>query len=35
MREYLFGTDGDTKWNSQHLSKKFKKQYTHYNFRYP
>ena len=31
MRQYFFGTDGDTEWNSQLLSKKLKKQYTHYN----
>ncbi|MBP3041693.1 NAD-dependent epimerase/dehydratase family protein [Bacillaceae bacterium Marseille-Q3522] len=31
MRQYFFGTDGDTKWNRQLLSEKYKKQYTHYN----
>ncbi|WHX98458.1 NAD-dependent epimerase/dehydratase family protein [Neobacillus sp. DY30] len=30
MRQYFFGIDGDTEWNSELLSKKFKKQYTHY-----
>ncbi|MFB3163528.1 NAD-dependent epimerase/dehydratase family protein [Neobacillus sp. 179-J 1A1 HS] len=30
MRQYFFGTDGDTAWNSQLLTKKLKNQYTHY-----
>jgi CDP-paratose 2-epimerase len=30
MRQYFFGIDGDTEWNSELLSKKLKKQYTHY-----
>jgi CDP-paratose 2-epimerase len=31
MRQCFFGADGDTNWNSQFLSNKFFKKYTHYN----
>ena len=31
MREYFFGKDASTMWNRDRLTKKYKKQYTHYN----
>lgn len=31
MREYFFGQEGSTKWNTEQLFQKYPKQYTHYN----